>query len=245
MALDFAMTTNVGKREINEDSAACIEYAGGFCFVVADGLGGHGYGEVASRRLTDVFTRVFTEALDGESGEILLSRAFNIAQEEILELQRLRNTPNDLKTTAVALSVSGDTLQWAHCGDSRLYIFRKNKFRLRTLDHSVPQYLAIAKEIKDKDIAHHQDRNKLLRVVGVNWDSPQYTLSEPTELEAGHAFLLCTDGFWEYIETKKLEKFLKKSGSASEWLELITKEVETNAEGTNMDNYTAIAVISE
>ena len=56
-------------------------------------------------------------------------------------------------------------------------------------------------------------------------------------------FLLCTDGFWELIEPKKMAKFLKKSKTADEWLSLMTVEVEKNGQAQDMDNYTAVAVI--
>ena len=115
-----------------------------------------------------------------------------------------------MKTTVVMLCVSGNNAYWTHVGDSRLYFFRKGKLVLHTKDHSIPQMLVAAGEIKEKNIRRHPDRNKLLRVMGTDWEEPQYAVSDPIELQEGDAFLLCSDGFWENIVEKQMQKCLKK-----------------------------------
>jgi serine/threonine protein phosphatase PrpC len=239
--LSYAMISQCGDRTCNEDSAVCVERDGTYCFVVADGLGGHGKGEVASGKLVDVFKRAF-ESGPKENGAFL-DAAFLKAQDEILAMQRAANQRSDMKTTAVALSILDGRCQWGHIGDSRLYLFQKNKIKTRTLDHSVPQMLVLSGEIREKQIRSHPDRNRLLRVVGVNWDAPQYVLSDECDLAACQAFLLCSDGFWEWIDEKKMRAFLKKSAAADLWLDQMMREVEKNGSGREMDNYTAIAVI--
>jgi len=235
------MVTHIGSREHNEDAAACIEYEGNFCFVVADGLGGHGKGEAASQKVIEVFEQEFNT--NPENNEVFLGNAFSKAQSEILSLQQAQGDKLGMKTTAVCLSIIGDKCQWAHIGDSRLYMFYKNKVKTRTLDHSVPQMLVLSGEIKDKHISTHPDRNRLLRVIGVEWDSPRYELSDEVSLSDCQAFLLCTDGFWEYIDQKLMGKLLKKSATADEWLSLMTKEVEKSGQRHDMDNYTAIVAM--
>jgi serine/threonine protein phosphatase PrpC len=148
-----------------------------------------------------------------------------------------------MKTTGVCFVISGGKCQWGHIGDSRLYAFRKNKVALRTLDHSVTQMLVLSGEIKEKHMPHHPDRNRLLRVIGVDWDSPRYNISEQFPVSDFQAFLLCTDGFWEFITAKKMGSFLKKSKTAAEWLALMEAEIAKNGKGKDMDNFTAIAVI--
>ena len=71
-----------------------------------------------------------------------------------------------MKTTVVVLHIKNKNARWAHVGDSRLYFFKNKKLIERTLDHSVPQNLVVCKEIKEKDIRYHADRNRLLRVLG-------------------------------------------------------------------------------
>jgi serine/threonine protein phosphatase PrpC len=242
--LSYKMTTHIGNRECNEDSAVCLERGGDYCFVVADGLGGHGKGEVASRKLVEVFAREF-EAADAADTETFLRTAFDAAQAEIMAEQRASGARFDMKTTAVALVVIGEKCRFGHIGDSRLYMFSRNKVKTRTLDHSVSQMLVMARELREKDIAKHPDRNRLLRVVGVEWDSPKYDLSDEYALADCQAFLLCTDGFWELITDKQMSAFLKKSAAADDWLGQMTAEVEKNGNGQDMDNYTAIAIRRE
>lgn len=238
--MTYSLIANQGTRDYNEDSAACAEAEGRLCFIVADGLGGHGKGEVASQKAVEVFGREFTKI---ENNENFLKNAFQSAQDEIIALQESTGDKLSMKTTAVCLSIAGGNCQWGHIGDSRLYAFRKNKVALRTLDHSVPQMLVLAGDIKEKNMSTHPDRNRLLRVMGVEWDSPRYELSDEVPIDKYQAFLLCTDGFWEFIEPKKMGGFLKKAKTAKEWLALMAAEVEINGKGKDMDNYTAIAVI--
>ena len=148
----------------------------------------------------------------------------------------------DLKTTAVALTIYEDKAVWAHVGDSRLYVFNKNKVVKHTLDHSVPQMLVFAGEIKDKHIRNHPDRNRLLKVMGARDTELKYDISEVTDLKDCQAFLLCSDGFWENIIERKMCKFLRKSKSVEQWLQLMVDEVKKNGMGDNMDNNSAIAV---
>jgi serine/threonine protein phosphatase PrpC len=239
--LSYKTTSKTGDREHNEDAALCLERDGNYCFAVADGLGGHGKGEVASRMAVEVFGREFEKA-SGET-EAFLDAAFTRAQRAITDAQRAANKRFDMKTTVVALAVMDGSCRFGHIGDSRLYLFRGNKIKCRTFDHSVPQMLVLSGEIKEKRIRAHPDRNRLLRVMGVDWDSPQYVLSDAFDLAECQAFLLCSDGFWEWIDEKKMCAFLKKSASADIWLDRMMREVEKNGNGKDMDNYTAIAVV--
>lgn len=229
--------TAQGNRELNEDSYACIERGGNYCFIVADGLGGHGKGEIASKKVTEVFEREFGTAREGCSE--FLKRAFETAQADVMTMQQ---TADEMKTTAVALVIAGGKLAWGHIGDSRLYHFQRGRLRQRTLDHSVAQTLSLSKRISDADIALNPDRNILLRVIGEKWNGPRYELSKEARVKKGDAFLLCSDGIWESISSDTICKLLKQSRSAEEWLNHIISEVERNGRDADMDNYTAIAV---
>lgn len=95
----------------------------------------------------------------------------------------------DMKTTMVLLLISGNRAYWGHIGDSRLYYFKKNKMITRTLDHSVPQMLVNTGEIKEKDIRGHEDRSRLLRVVGSPWmNGHAYDISEGIDLNKSQVF---------------------------------------------------------
>lgn len=235
----FAMLSKAGSRENNEDSIGMYQDEDSWCFILADGLGGHGKGEVASRVAVD---SVIEQFVVQDEREDFLDRAFEAAQKAIMTRQRTDRTCFDMKTTMVVLDIEKEKVQWGHIGDSRLYYFQNGKLKERTLDHSVPQMLVAVGEIKEKDIRHHPDRNRLLRVLGVEMDEMNHQLSEPLEVNGKQAYLLCSDGFWELIEEKKMEATLRKASDPEKWLEAMEEIVLKNGKNTDMDNYSAVAV---
>lgn len=237
--ISYDLLSNVGDRENNEDNVGMYQNGQEYCFVLADGLGGHGKGEEASRLAVETAVKVFAAAGAGENE---MDQSFAQAQQAILEGQKADYHAQDMKTTLVLLHVGNQKIWWGHIGDSRLYYFKNGKLVQRTLDHSVPQMLVAAGQIKEKQIRNHPDRNRLLRVLGTEWDTPKYQIAEPIEREGSQAFLLCTDGFWELIDEKKMQHFLKKAKTPADWLGLMEGVVKKNGHGKNMDNYSAVAV---
>ena len=238
--LDFAIFSDLGDREQNEDAVGFSKHGDAHCFVLCDGLGGHGRGEVASQFVQQSVCRQFEQA---DTTAEFWENALDNAQKGLLAEQKRLNAITEMMTTAVALTIDGDTAQWAHIGDSRLYVFRREKLLTRTLDHSVPQMLALAGEIREKHIRSHPDRNQLLRAMGFPWESRKYELSEPCALRPGDAFLLCTDGFWEPVLEKEMQKALKKAPSAQAWLDTLQALAIQHGTPGEMDNFSAIAVI--
>lgn len=237
MNISYASSTFPGDRDYNEDSFISKETEKGYCFVVADGLGGHGKGEVASALVCDVAAEFFSAA-----GVDDIYGIFDTAQEKLIEKQKEEHAEDAMKTTMNVVSISDKKILWGHVGDTRTYYFKKNKLISRTKDHSVPQMMVSMGEIKEKDIRYHPDRNRLLKVMGIEWNRPQYVIEEPLKPEKKQAFLLCTDGFWEYIEEKDMIKCLKKAKTPEMWLEQMNAIVKKNGEGHNMDNFTATAI---
>lgn len=238
--LQYALLTKTGGRPVNEDTVAARNHGDAWLFALADGLGGHGGGEVASQLAVQAAGQVFEEsALPFEER---LAAAMDKGQADILAQQAQTGRMNDLKTTMVLLQTEGGRAQWAHVGDSRLYWFIGGKLAGRTLDHSVPQMLVSTGEIRERDIRYHEDRNRLTRVMGMEWESPKYTLGEEISAKQGTAFLLCTDGFWELVDEKQMAKALKHSQSPKAWLDAMEAVVQKNGAGKKMDNYSAIAV---
>lgn len=78
------------------------------------------------------------------------------------------------------------------------------------MDHSVPQMLVMAREIKEKDIRNHPDRNRLLKVMGIEWEEPAFKIEEPLRTDECQAILMCSDGFGNLLQKKKCVKYLKK-----------------------------------
>jgi serine/threonine protein phosphatase PrpC len=230
-----ASLSHPGGRAANED--ACGHGDG--CWVVADGLGGHGGGEVAARIAVDTLLGEAAQRLLIEP--VALTEALLAADAAVLARQQADPRLGQMRTTAVVLASDGRAALWAHVGDSRLYHLRDGRIRFQTLDHSVPQALVRAGEISAAEVRYHEDRNRLLRSLG-NGKQLRPTLAEqPLTLVPGDAFLLCTDGFWEYVTEPEMEVTLAKSASPEQWLEKMLALLHGRAPA-EQDNYTGMAL---
>ncbi|MDR2931702.1 MAG: protein phosphatase 2C domain-containing protein [Oscillospiraceae bacterium] len=235
--LTHATLTRQGGRTYNEDHLNIVENGAGSLFLLADGLGGHGRGREASDAIVGKACEVY---LAGPRA--VLDECFQKSQDFLMAEQIRLNAQNEMKSTFVILWISGGMAYSGHIGDSRLYHFRKNRLQFRSLDHSVPQMLVASGEIKEKDIRGHEDRNRLLRVMGMEWNTPKYELHPSVKTAPGDSFLLCSDGLWEWIDEKMMIKTLKAAKTPAQWLENMERTILANGEGHNMDNYSAIAV---
>lgn len=237
--MEYTSFSNQGSREHNEDSCGVAIHGTSYCFVVADGLGGHGGGEVASKIAVDTVCSFFTE--HGYS-DAFFSTALNMAQKAILLEQDKAHAISQMKTTIVILVIDDGQAYWAHVGDSRIYVFKNKKYKLRTIDHSVPQMLALSGEIAEYEIRFHPDRNRLMRVMGIKGEQPRFDCGKPFKNRGFQAFLLCTDGYWELIDEREMECLLRECATVEEWVIGMNRIVQKNGAGKDMDNYTAIAV---
>ncbi|MDO5603178.1 MAG: protein phosphatase 2C domain-containing protein [Oscillospiraceae bacterium] len=237
--MTYAMFSRQGERENNEDCIRMKEKKEASVFLLADGLGGHGAGEVASQMTVAYGAELFEWS---DSYEHYLTDLFENGQKRLLELQKVRHAAAQMKTTLTALIIAGNNAVWGHIGDSRLYLFEDGMLRKRTLDHSVPQMLVKSGEISESDIRTHPDRNRLLRVMGSEWGRSSYDISEKIRVRSGLSFLICSDGFWEYITEEWMESTLRSAKSAAHWLNMMEKIVVRNGQGNHMDNFSAIGV---
>lgn len=235
MNITYGMLTNKGERAVNEDFLDVSITPERLAFILCDGLGGHGNGDIASRFVTEQVKAALEQKKTVEE-------SIQHAQDALLEKQIAEHAGNSMKTTVTCLALAGDQARFAHVGDSRVYYFEKTKYVLRSQDHSIPQMLVNRGDIKEKDIRHHEDRSRLLRVMGTEWDRPKYQVVEGIKLTKRSSFLLCSDGFWELIDEKQMSKTLKKADSPQQWLAAMEEIILANGKGTNMDNYSAIAV---
>ena len=113
---------------------------GNYVFTLADGLGGHGGGDEASACVTGEAIDVFRRERDSSE---YLSHAFENAQQWLLQKKAQKGKREEMKSTMVVLQITEKQIRWGHIGDSRLYYFHKDRMVSRTLDHSVPQMLAL------------------------------------------------------------------------------------------------------
>ena len=238
---DNAILTNPGGRDNNEDYVKRAAFGDDMCYILCDGLGGHECGEVASSEVAEYVAKMFSEK--GDYPEFL-DDAFNGAQQMLLSLQEERHMQNAMKTTLVVLSVTKEHIKCAHIADSRLYhIYNNGESYERTRDHSMVQLLVDMGEIQEKDIRTHEDRNKVLRVMGAEWSTKSYDKSGVLERNGSpHAFALMTDGFWEYVYEEEMLRLQKEAATCEEWLKGMQLYVRERADMTRTDNYSAICV---
>lgn len=240
--MDYFTLSKAGDRDINEDAACVFETGDKKVFILADGLGGHGYGEIASQTTASLAKEYIVKNNDLKK-ENLLKHVFAEANKKLKEMQREAGNSSFFKTTLVILIIDDKECAWGHIGDSRLYHFEGRDLVERTMDHSVPQMLVNAGKISEKQIRHHEDRSKLLKVLGAQEENSSPFIVDSQPIGAKTAFLLCSDGFWEYIDERRMKKCISRANSAQEWIEEMEKTVLKNGKKYNMDNYSAIAVI--
>lgn len=233
LQVEYATLTNQGERAVNEDSLGTLDNR---IFVLCDGLGGHGNGDKASKHVVSSILSTY------KSENAFMEDAILAAQNSLLQKQVAEGAEDSMKTTVTCLELNESTAKFGHVGDSRIYVFERHKVRQRSLDHSVPQMLVQRGEISEKDIRHHEDRSRLLRVMGIPWDTPKYQICEGVPLGKKTSFLLCSDGFWELIDEKQMGRLLRQSKTPAEWLKKMEEVIIAKGRGTNMDNYSAIGI---
>ena len=236
MKLSAYTYTNRGGRVHNEDSLRASAEDG--IFVLADGLGGHRCGETASAlAVNSLFNGMAqTSSLD----EDILLDLFRSANEEILR-QQAQPGQEEMRTTAVALKLLDGSAVWAHIGDSRLYRFNRGELAGVTADHSVTYRKFLGGEISYMDVYHDDDRSRLLRVLGKEPCRPE---AGSGPLVPGDAFLLCSDGFWEYVYNEEIQADLCRAQTPEAWAEgMLLRHIRRTAPGN--DNFSLITVFVE
>lgn len=235
---DQAILTSSGGRTENQDYAECGDLSGhDLVCVLADGLGGHRGGRVASRlAVATVFRTIRQDFRFSAEGLTALQQK---AHQAIVAEQQ-RPGLEGMRSTLVVLVIRGTQALWLHCGDSRLYHFRDGRIIARTSDHSVPGLFVAANEISVDDIRRHPDRNKLLRSLGGSTQETRGTaLKQPVTLEKEDRFLLSSDGFWEHVlEREMLDSW---GGDVRGWLRSMEALIVQRAKAGH-DNYTACAI---
>ena len=232
MYFDFAGYTDPGKREKNEDCFRTEVLNEKLLAVVADGLGGHANGEVASRIAVDSIFKNLLGNPDVDEDELIY--ALLDANSQILKAK------NHGHSTAAALWLQNGYAVAVHVGDSRIYQFRDNGIRFQSVDHSHVQMAVLVGELDIQDVRHHKDRNRLFRVLGDPEAVPRVD-SKELRVQPGDRFLLCSDGFWEAVTEENMIMALQTSCSAAEWMETM-KAIVLKADYPHQDNHTAVCI---
>ena len=241
MELKISVLSKQGGREVNQDaygvwSSSCM------CFcVISDGAGGHPGGEVASKLAVKQVLEWFYQTPD--PGADALAAALKSANDAIIDAQKRSPEFSDMRATVLVLVVdtAQATARWGHIGDTRLYCFRRQRIVAQTRDHSVVQTMVEAGYLNPQDLRASPSRNALLAALG---DAETFDPSIETKkfpIRDGDIFLLCTDGFWEYIDESQMEQLLALAQSPEVWLRQLENQVLKHGRA-DQDNYSALVI---
>ena len=218
--------TDIGKvRETDEDCVLSSSYGGTFgtihLFVVADGMGGHAKGEVASKKAissipsaaiwVDTFSRITTQKLlDGTQFEKSLEKGIKEANDRILEYTDDHPEASGMGTTSVCAIVRGNEVTLANVGDSRAYVVSDTKpIEQVTTDHSLVQELVDKKEITEAQVRDHPSKNVITRAVGI---SPSLEVdTKNITLKNDESLLLCCDGVTAHLSDDDIQKIVRNT----------------------------------
>jgi len=243
MKFDIYSYTNKGSRANNEDYYEFVQDGDKGAFVLADGLGGHGFGEIASKLVVKYMVNTAVQSEYAIDDDTLLN-LMNSANARLMQCHKDYPEYADARTTVAAAFYANGIFKFFNVGDSRVYYFKNGKVHAQSKDHSVPQMSVALGDITADEIRNHEDRSKLLKVMGDS-DNLNITKIEPKiTIEQGDAFLLGSDGFWEYVYETEMEIDLLKSSSPKEWFEFMCRRLLRKVSvDNNNDNYTVICGI--
>ena len=209
--------TDVGcQREVNEDHARYIKPADpdqvarkGTLLIVADGMGGHAAGEIASQLAVDIISHRYYQSR--HEPRRALREAFEEANRVIHRQAREQAAQNGMGTTATALVLQPGEVLFAHVGDSRLYLIRDGHLYTLSEDHSlvmemVRQGLITAGEARD-----HEDKNVILRALGTKPEVEVAVAPAPLAVEPGDQFLVCSDGLYDMVPDEDIRTLMMEA----------------------------------
>ena len=198
-----------GSRRVNQDRIAYTYGRDTLLLVVADGMGGHVGGEIAAQ----ICVRLFIERFQQEAKPVLRNPLAFLQDSMMRAHQALGSYANQFsmletpRTTCVACVVQAGRAYWAHCGDSRLYLFRHGKLIGQTKDHSKVQYLVDQGVIGTTTALNHPDRNRIFSCLGGVVD-PVIDLGPRIPLRNGDLIVMCTDGLWSVFSKDEIANLL-------------------------------------
>ncbi|HET7578243.1 MAG TPA: Stp1/IreP family PP2C-type Ser/Thr phosphatase [Bacillales bacterium] len=240
--METAFKTDCGKiRSHNEDSGGVFSSDDGvFLAVVADGMGGHSAGEVASALAVKHIKERWAAAGNfgtGEAAEKWLQETIAETNTNVLAYAREHPECQGMGTTVVAAFCAPEFVTMAHVGDSRGYLFGKNGLTQITKDHSLVGELVRRGELSEEEAAFHPRKHVLLQALGTEEtiDSEVRTV----EWQAGDIVLLCSDGLTDNLSREQLEEVMKSEQTVREKADKLT-EIANLAGGD--DNITSTLV---
>ncbi len=237
-----ACKTDIGlNRKNNEDSFFVNVELG--LLIVADGIGGHQAGEVASQMAVDTIPSVLMSKVKPEKKDQIqkhILEAIFKANEEILAAVEKDPLLEGMGTTVVLAVCRDDIVDIAHVGDSRAYLIRKNQMELVTEDHSAVFQLLKAGKITPEEMRYHPLRHMITQALGSSYPNPDINRFQWSH---GDYVLLCSDGLTDFVEAEMIEKVVLNADLDIEGK--CKKLIDLAKENGGADNITVILACNE
>ncbi len=240
------LRSHVGKvRQVNEDQAWSGYLSGGItAAIVADGMGGHRAGEVASGLAVDSLVqslKAWEEPSSAREGASKLRNMIRKANSVVYETASLNEQYHNMGTTLVVALLDGSTVLIGHIGDSRAYRLRGGILEQLTEDHTLVNELTKSGQLSPEEAAHHPRRNVLTRALGT--DREVDVDVQVIDWQIGDLLMLCSDGLSGLVEPSVLQAILEDPGVHPEQQAQTLIELALAAGGD--DNITVVLVSSE
>jgi serine/threonine protein phosphatase PrpC len=239
MRFSVYQVSRKGGREKNEDRMGYCYTRDAGLFALADGMGGHPEGEVASQLALQTMAALFQREARPRLAEPLrfLHEAIVAGHHQLLRYATERALADTPRTTIVACLLQGNKAYWAHCGDSRLYLVRGDKLVARTRDHSYVELQETLAQVVP--MGDRVNRNVLFTCLG-SPGRPVVDTAGPLLLQPGDRVLLCSDGLWGSVPDAQITEVLSRHPVSDAVPELAERALRTA--GDKSDNVTVLAV---
>lgn len=238
--MDISSTRNIGGLEINRDYLGMLEDCGCGCFAVSDGSPCMSDGDRIAETVIDSILDDFKDTSDITRDTIV--EYFKNADEKLWAMTKASKETGqetEFHASAAVVLTDGNCVISGHLGNCRMYYLSENYLQYITPDHSLAYKAHSDGKFRFPGIRKSANRRKLTQYLGAD-PMCEAEIITPIAVRPSDGVLICTDGFWENISERQVEKTLKKSKSASEWLRRMQKIVRDK---DPKDNYSAITII--
>ncbi len=239
MRFSVYQVSRKGGREKNEDRMGYCYTRDSGLFALADGMGGHPEGEVASQLALQTLAAMFQRDAKPVLKEPMrfLHEAIIAGHHQLLRYATQKSLIDTPRTTVVACVLQGNSAYWAHCGDSRLYLVRGDKLIARTRDHSYSELQETMSHVVP--MGERFNRNVLFTCLG-SPGKPVVDTVGPLLLQKGDRLLLCSDGLWGTVTDATITEQLAQHSLADAVPELVEQALRNG--GAKSDNVTVLAM---